>query len=113
MLRFGNKRAGRSHAFEVENLDLTKGKQQRLSLSLQKRPQEHDSVSVKAKKQRKALQESNKITESEYERMAVPFLPANTKNNNDWARKNFIAWHDARNSANPDNKKRPSVQGAV
>ena len=93
-----------SDAFEDENRDPTTGKPRRLSLSLQKRPREHDSETVKAKKPRKALQASNKITESEYERMAVPFVPSNTKKNNDWARNNFIAWRDARNAANPDNK---------
>ena len=86
-----------SDAFEDENRDPTTGKPRRLSLSLQKRPREHDSETVKAKKPRKALQASNKITESEYERMAVHFVPSNTKKNNDWARNNFIAWRDARN----------------
>ena len=36
--------------------------------------------------------------------MAVSFVPYNTKKNNDWARKNFITWCDARNAVNPDNK---------
>ena len=55
-----------SDAFKDENRDPTAWKPQRLSLSVQKRPLEHDSDSVKA---RKALQA---ITESEYERMVVP-----------------------------------------
>ena len=61
-----------SDAFEDENRDPTTGKLRRLSLSLQKRPREHHSDSVKAKKPRKALQASNAITEWEYEHMAVP-----------------------------------------
>ena len=91
-----------SDAFD-ENQDPTPRK---LSLALKKRPKEPSSESAKAKKPRKALQASvsNEINEADYERMAVPFVPANTKKNNDWARKNFIAWRDARNAANPDNK---------
>ena len=77
----------------------------KLSLALKKRPKAPSSESGKAKKPRKALQPSvsNEINEEDYERMAVPFVPANTKKN-DWAHKNFIAWRDARNAAKPDNK---------
>ena len=93
-----------SDTFEDENQDPTTRKPWRVSLSLQKKPREHDSDSVKAKKPQKALRASNEITESEYERMAVSSVPYNTKKNNDWAHKNFIAWRDARNAAKPDNK---------
>ena len=67
-----------SDAFEDENRDPTTWKPRRLSLSLQKRPLEHDSDSVKAKKPRNALQASNAITESEY---AVPHT---WNSNHDW-----------------------------
>ena len=56
------------------------------------------------KKLQKALQASNEIPESEYERMAVPFVPSNMEKNNYLACKNFIAWCNAQNAANPDNK---------
>ena len=66
-----------SDAFD-ENQDPTPRK---LSLALKKRPKEPSSESAKAKKPRKALQASvsNEINEADYERMAVPFVPANTK----------------------------------
>ena len=41
---------------------------------LQKRPQEPNSSSVKAKKLRKAVQASNNMTESDYERMFIPYV---------------------------------------
>ena len=90
-----------SDACQDENRDPSPRK---LSLSLKRPKEPSSSESLKAKRPRKALQASNDITEADYDRMAVPFVPANTKKNNDWARKNFIAWRDARNAANPNNK---------
>ena len=48
--------------FEDEIRDPMTGKSRRLSLSLQKRPREHDSDSVKVKKPWKALQASRLAT---------------------------------------------------
>ena len=71
-----------------------------------KRPKEpSSSEQLKTKRPRKALQASYEISEADYDCMAVPFIPANTeKKNNDWARKNFIAWQDTQNAANLNNK---------
>ena len=61
-----------------ENEDPTPWK---LSLALKKRSKAPSSESRKANKPRKALQPSlsNEINEGDYERMAVLFVPANTK----------------------------------
>ena len=42
--------------------------------------------------------------EDSYGKMLVPFVPKNTKKNNDWASKNFEECMENRNRAHPDNK---------
>ena len=60
-----------------------------------------------AKRPRKALKPSNgqvsAISDFDYGDISVPFVPSNTKKNNDWTYNNFLAWRDACSKENPDN----------
>ena len=91
-------------AFDDENVEPPVKGKSRLSLTL-KRNALTVVTGACAKKPRKALQakNDNAISEAEYEVMAAPFVPSNTKKNNQWAHNNFVAWRDARNARNPDN----------
>ena len=99
--------------FEMENSEpertkACKGKT-RLTLSLKKSRARSsgDAATPSAKRPRQALQPTNgrfnAVSESEYSEMAVPFVPSNTKKNDDWAYNNFVAWRDARNREHPEN----------
>ena len=37
-----------------------------------------------------------------YTEMSIPFVPTNTRKNNDWAYNNFLAWREHRNMSFPD-----------
>ena len=86
-----------------ENVEPTKRKSRRLSLTLKRKTV--STASSCAKKPRKALRPRNEtISEADYSDMAVPFVPSSTKKNNQWAYNNFITWRDERNARNPDNR---------
>ena len=93
-------------------------KKPRLSLSLKKKvpavcTSEGVAASTPTKRHRPVLKPVNssvckdryELTKSEfdYEKMCVPFVPQNTKKNNDWAYKNFVSWRNARNLLNKEN----------
>ena len=46
----------------------------------------------------------SKTDEGTYAEMSVPFIPENTKKNNEWAYKNFQLWRENRNRTYPDNQ---------